>query len=146
MNSESGLLEVVKNGERGAALAAVEAWSAPLGDAKAWQKVAMDGSLEEWRRLIAYQVLLDHGVTYPIRVEEFLDLVVRKLGFSEQEGLDMTRTSFIPLARKEGEKPFMINLPIQTPVGPASLYYSVDQTSQVQQASVYPSAAEIDVT
>jgi len=142
MENEGALLEAVRSGGRPEAARLVGEWTTRLSDLEGWRGLVRDESLEEWRRLTAFQVLLDHGIAYPVGIQEFLDRAVHELGFEEAKGVDMSRSSFVPLARKEGERPFMINLPIRTPIGPASLYYSVDEANQVRQARVYPSAAD----
>jgi len=142
IENEGALLEAVRSGGRPEAARVVGEWTTRLSHLEGWRGLVCDESVEEWRRLTALQVLLDHGIAYPADIQEFLDQAVRELGFEEAKGIDMSRSSFVPLASKEGERPFMINLPIRTPIGPASLYYSVDEANKVRQARVYPSAAE----
>ena len=104
-----------------------------------WRSVALDKTREDWRRLIACDLLISRCITYPCKPADFIREAVSPFGLDERAMIDMAVAQHLPFERREGESVYMVNLPVSTPIGPAALYIGLGQSSQrVERAVVYP--------
>ena len=107
-----------------------------------WRKLASDGSAEGWRRLAAYELLIDRCLAFPYTRAAFAAEALTPLGVDEGRSVEMTKAQFVPVQRKTGEIVRMAVLPIATSVGPAAIYYTLHRASGiVRQAAVYPNSS-----
>ena len=101
--------------------------------------MARDERLPPWRRLAAYQLLLEHSVTYPVDRATFVREALAPLGVSDSGWIDMTIGSYVPVERRDDAVIRMVHQPIQTSVGPAAVYLSLrEATNMVEEAAVSP--------
>lgn len=108
-----------------------------------WIELVLDDSLENWRRLASYKLLIHRCITYPCSTEYFLTEAIMPLGIARSQVLDMTRAQTVPIARENVEAVFMAILPISTSVGPAAVYFAERRSAnQVEQAVIYPDIDE----
>lgn len=111
-----------------------------------WSVLAQTESLSAWRRLTAYRLLIEHCLAYPLDREPFLDYALRPFGLDDEQIVDATMSQNIPIARGFGEAIAMAYLPIQTPVGPAAVYFAQDSdTGAIKRAGLYPNGSEPEV-
>ena len=107
--------------------------------ADAWQSRARDGSLDDWRRLASYRILVEKVIAYPCDRQRFVEDAIVAVGVSEQQIVDLSRVGALPFERQEGDRVLMANLPIRTAVGTAGVYFAVGREgSHVRTAKVYP--------
>jgi len=102
-----------------------------------WSKLAVDMSLAAWRRLPAIRLFLLRGMAYPCAMDDFERRVLGLFHLKASDAVDMTRAGALPFTREEGQRVFLLHLPIRTSVGPAGLYYAVREGT-VRQADVFP--------
>jgi len=108
-----------------------------------WIALARDESLENWRRLESYKLLVYRCLTYPLLLENFIEEATTPMGVSAEEIVDMTMASFVPLERRSGTMILMVNLPIATSIGPASVYLAVCRhANTVERVAVYPDTVD----
>jgi len=113
--------------------------------ADTWRRLSLDGSLEAWRRLESYKLLLHRCLSYPCSRDEFVREAVTSMGIDEGLIVDMTRASAVPVERREGNSILMVNLPIRTHLGLAAVYFTTPRGSNVvEQAEMYPDAEALD--
>jgi hypothetical protein len=111
-----------------------------------WAKLALDGSLEPWRRLEAYKILIHRCLAYPCGLDQFMSEAITPMGVDESQIVDMTMAEALPIERNHGEIIYMVHLPIKTSMGPVAVYYAVDrETKVVERAGVYPQTDETEV-
>lgn len=104
-----------------------------------WAALSGSVSVEDWRRLEAYKILIHRCLIYPCDYGEFVSQAIAPLGLDESQLVSMTRAQHVPVERKEGNEIHMIKLPISSHLDPAALYFSVDShTGQVEQAEIFP--------
>lgn len=104
-----------------------------------WIDFSHSQSLDNWRRLESYKLVIYRCITYPHTLDDFIAEVITPMGIESKKIIDMTMASFIPLERSSGTTIFMANLPITTDVGPAAVYFEVQKTTNaVERAVVYP--------
>jgi hypothetical protein len=112
-----------------------------------WLELVLDRSMEKWRRLEAYKILLSRCLTYPCSLEYFTKEAIAPLGIDKSQMVDMTMAQLLPMEieekRKRGDLILMVNLPILTSIGPASVYFAVERsTNAVEQAQIHPETIE----
>lgn len=104
-----------------------------------WLELARDERLPAWRRLAAIDLVLEHSLTYPMERPRFVRETLEPLGVGEVPWIDMTIAQHVPLERLEGAVIRMIQLPIETAVGPAAIYVSLRAgTDTIEAAAVSP--------
>ena len=112
---------------------------ARFGRAAQWLELARDERLPAWRRLAAIGVVLDHCLTYPIERPRFLRETLAPLGVGEVPWIDMTIAQHVPVERFQDAVISMIQLAIDTAVGPAAIYVSLRAaTDTIEAAAVSP--------
>lgn len=104
-----------------------------------WLTLARDARLPAWRRLAAYELLLERCLTYPVDRSTFVRQALSPLGLENAQWLDMSVGQWVPVKRGNDLVIRMVHLPIQTPVGQAAVYMSLRQaTDTIEQAAVSP--------
>ena len=104
-----------------------------------WIDLARDVRLPVWRRLAAYGLLLEHGLTFPADRPTFVREALAPLGLEHAQWIDMTVGQQVPVTRGDGLVVRMVQLPIETPVGPAAIYISLRLAGDIiEQAAVSP--------
>lgn len=107
-----------------------------------WKRLAASASLEPWRRLEAYRVLVSSCLAYPCPLADFVREALAPVCNSEADIVDMTIAQHLPMPR-DGDAIRMVTLPISTPIGPAALYFAVRQPGGlVVRAAVHPEPTE----
>lgn len=111
----------------------------------AWGGLALDASLEPWRRVEAARILVERCVGYPSTLDAFETAVLRPLGVDRGGAVDMTMAQVLPIERRHGEVIQMVPLPIDTGVGAAAVYYAMARgTRDVLRAGVSPGPRDLD--
>lgn len=118
--------------------------SVPAGEhfraQSAWTEYAKRADLDAWRRLAAYQILIEKCVSFPPELRGFVAEAILAIDLMEKDIVDMTPAHNLPFPRKGSQKIRMLPLPFLTALGAAALYFAVDAHDQhVEQAAVYPS-------
>lgn len=104
-----------------------------------WSEYARNTDLEVWRRLAAYQILIQRCIAYPRDLSTFMAEAIAAIGITPEVIVDMTPAHNLPFARERGQKIRMVTLPIPTDVGPAAMYFAIGESGQsVERAAVYP--------
>ena len=108
-----------------------------------WIGLAKDELLENWRRLEAYKLLINHCLIYPCPFDEFIAEAITPMGINRQDLIDMSVASFVPLERRFDAAIFAASLPIKLATGQAAVYMSIqDSTNMVERAVVHPDTIE----
>lgn len=116
---------------------------APLALTEMWSALAQAESLDAWRRLMAYRLLIERCLIYPLERESFLDTALRPFGLDDDQIIDATMSQNLPIAREFSETISIAYLPIQTPIGQAAVYFAHDRdTGAIMRAGVYPNGSE----
>jgi hypothetical protein len=104
-----------------------------------WTQYADNQKLDTWRRLAAYQILVERCIPYPREVRDFIAEAIRIMGIAEENLIDMTPAHNLPFERKAKQKIRMAILPIITADGPAALYFAIDEPNHyVELAKISP--------
>ena len=104
-----------------------------------WRGLARDRTLEDWRRLLSYDLLISRCLIYPCGFDFFKAEALAPLGLVDGSLIDMTMAQHLPFERHRGEIIRMANLPISTALGPAAVYMALGPPGdQVLRAAVYP--------
>jgi hypothetical protein len=104
-----------------------------------WTEYACNTSLDGWRRLAAYQIIVERCISYPRELQSFALEAIRAIGVPQENVIDMTPAHNLPFSRKAKQKIRMAILPIPMPAGRAAIYFAVDELNHyVEQAAVYP--------
>jgi hypothetical protein len=104
-----------------------------------WTEYACNTSLNGWRRLAAYQIIVERCISYPRELGSFALEAIRAIGIAQENVIDMTPAHNLPFTRKAKQKIRMAILPMLMPAGQAAVYFAVDELDHyVEQAAVYP--------
>lgn len=107
-----------------------------------WMEMAMNESLENWRRLASYQVLIERAISYPCELASFVTDTLLPLGIQEEQLTDMSMASYVPV-RREGNSVYVAVLPFSSSLGSTGVYIAVDPIEKVvREATVYPGINE----
>ena len=98
---------------------------ARLGRVARWLELATDERLPAWRRVAAIDLVLTRGLAYPIERPRFMQETLEPLGVGDVPWIDMSIAQHVPLERLDHAVIRMIQLPIETAVGPAAIYVSL---------------------
>ena len=116
--------------------------TARFAAAEEWKARARNPSLDHWRRLAAYRLLVEKVMVYPSDKSRFVDEAITSMGVADAKITDMSRVGALPFERHPGERIFMANVSIRTSVGPASVYFAVSPDDrEVRTAKVHPASA-----
>jgi hypothetical protein len=108
-------------------------------------KVMSNESIEDWRRLEAYKLLIYRGIAYPVAFKAFVEATIEAINLDQSQIVDMTMAQLLPVDRTKGDVTFMVTLPIRTPEGPVALYFVIQRLANVvTEAKVFPDTLEID--
>jgi hypothetical protein len=108
--------------------------------AEPWLRLAQSGTLSDWRRLVAYYVLVRHTLSYPLPFEDFEAAAITPLGVAREAVTPQPLVQNVPLEHTLGQSIYRVYLPYQTATGPSALYFAEDRTTKlVQDANVSPS-------
>jgi len=111
----------------------------PFVKKNTWLNISRNESLEKWRRWEAYKLLINRCISYPCNLDDFIREAITPLGVTKDQLVDMTMAQSLPVDVMDEEIIFMVNLPISTPVGPASVYLAVSSsTNSVKRVGVHP--------
>jgi hypothetical protein len=112
---------------------------AGFAQTEAWTAIAKDPNADAWRRLAACRIVLEHCLSFPLPRDAFVSEAIRPMGIPEDRIRELQIAQFLPIERMEGERVFVADTAIRTSVGPASIYFTVDpSTDAVQRAAIYP--------
>lgn len=103
-----------------------------------WSEIAADESLDVWRRLAAYGVLVSRCIVYPAAVDDVVKIALEPLGLTKEQLVDGTMFQNVPIERTPSNELLVATLPIETSVGRATLYMAVGDDETVARAGVYP--------
>ena len=110
-----------------------------------WVQITRNNTLEDWRRLASYQLIVDRTISYPCKFTSFDADALRPLGIREDQLIDMTMGQYVPVQRNSGSVIRMATLPFSTSVGDAALYLAVCPADNVvEQAAVYPGVHQME--
>jgi hypothetical protein len=108
-----------------------------------WADMARNEAISNWRRLAAYQVLIERVISYPCAQASFIADALLPLGIEERQLVDMSMASNVPVDRDSNTSVQMAVLPFPSALGGFALYFAVDRTSKlVRQAAIYPGLEE----
>lgn len=91
-----------------------------------WLALARDERLPAWRRLAAYRLLLSRSLRYPMPLAAFARMALAPLGADAGAMVDMSMAQVVPVERRDDAVIRMIHVPIETAVGSAAVYLSLD--------------------
>jgi hypothetical protein len=104
-----------------------------------WTELARDTRLPAWRRLAAYQLLVERTLRYPLARATFVREALAPLGVERAPWIDQSIAQHVPVDRRDDAVIRMIHLPIETPVGQAAVYVSLrEDADTIEQAAVSP--------
>lgn len=110
-----------------------------------WIELSGNDSLESWRRIESYKILLKHGIAYPCDFSRFFAETIAPYGIDQNRLVNMSKAQHVPFESKGGELIYMAQLPIRVASGPASVYFAVDRPSNsVVRAGVAPDSVDPD--
>jgi hypothetical protein len=114
------------------------------GTESTWIAAATDDGLEDWRRVAAAQILVEHCTPYPQPLRRLLAEVLAPIGADPGALQDMTMAQNLPIPRIPGESVRMASLPLSTRVGPAAVYIGMTAADDMaQRAAVFPRVEQL---
>jgi hypothetical protein len=112
-----------------------------------WVALALDRSMEAWRRLRAYELLVQRCLSYPCSLDAFETRALAPFGVNRGAAVDMTIAQVLPIERNHGEAIYMVPLPINTAIGVAAVYFAVIRgMKDVLRAGVGPRGEDLDAS
>lgn len=139
--SEAGVLGAVRDLSASREQVATSIEALPPGScslARSWSEIVADESLEAWRRLAAYGVLVSRCIRYPAALDDVVRIALEPFGLSKEQLVDGTMLQNVPLERAPSNQLLTATLPIETSVGRATFYMAVGEGGTVARAAVYP--------
>ena len=105
----------------------------------AWLALSLDPLLKKWQRWEAYKFLVYRCLHYPLAPNDFAAQAIEPFGIDRRQWIDMSMAQVLPLQRKVDDLIFMINLPLMSAIGPASIYFAISgATKQVERVGLHP--------